>query len=175
MDNTGTLQEALRADAPEVMVAKPNWRWDSKINWCFQRKDDLLLYNSLLHYASVCVGVPSTATVECAIANLPTVNIGFDLPGPPPSTGSLRAFWDADFYQEVRTTGAAFLANNPEELVSQIALAMRHRACGRENRHALVSAQLGVTPHQAASSAVDLLVQLAAESSARSKNGVWSS
>lgn len=163
MDNTGTLQEALRADAPEVMVAKPNWRWDSKINWCFQRKDDLQLYNSLLKYASVCIGVPSTATVECAIADLPTVNIGFDLPGPQPSTGSLRAFWDADFYHEVRTTGSALLANNPEEMVSQVARAMRDRAIGCENRKALVATQLGVPPHHAATSAVDLLGQLAAE------------
>ena len=167
MDNTGSLPEALRVDVPQVIVARPNWRWDPKINWCFQRKDDLLLYNSLLKYASVCVGVPSTATVECAIADLPTVNIGFDLPGPAPSTGSLRAFWDADFYQEVRTTGAALLANNPEEMVNQIALTMRNRAIGRENRRALVSAQLGVPPHHAASSAVDLLRQLAAESVAR--------
>ena len=157
MDHTGTLPEALRADLPQVVVTKPNWRWDPKINWCFQRKDDLLLYNSLLKYASACVGVPSTATVECAIADLPTINIGFDLPGPLPSTGSLRAFWDADFYQEVRTTGAALLANNPEEMVNQIALTMRDRTIGRENRRALVSLQLGVPPHHAVDAAVDLL------------------
>jgi hypothetical protein len=40
---------------------------------------------------------------------------------------------------------------------------MQNRALGRENRHALVSAQLGVLPHHAASSAIDLLKQLAAE------------
>lgn len=168
MDNTLALPDALRAEAPEVVVAKPNWRWDPKINWGFQRKDDLELYNSLLHYASVCVGVPSTAAVECAIADLPTVNIGFDLPGPPPSTGSLRSFWEADFYQEVRTTGAALLATSPEEMVNQIALTMRDPAIGRENRKALVAAQLGVPPHHAMDAAVGLLKELAAASAARS-------
>ena len=163
MDNTVALPEALRADAPEVVVTKPNWRWDPKINWCFQRKDDLLLYNSLLKYSSACVGVPSTATVECAIADLPTINIGFDLPGPPPSTGRLRAYWDAEFYQEVRTSGAALLANNPEEMLNQIILTMQNRAFGSKSRLALVSAQLGVPPHHAAAAAVDLLGQLAAE------------
>lgn len=161
MDNTGSLQEALRADLPQVVVAKPNWRWDPKINWCFQRRHDLLLYNSLLKYSSACIGIPSTATVECAIADLPTINIGFDLAGPIPSTGSIRAFWDADFYQEVRTTGAALLANNPEELVSQAAIVMQNRTLGTKNRQALVSAQLGVRPHHAASCAADLLSHLA--------------
>lgn len=168
MDNTGALQEALRANRPQVVVAKPNWRWDSQLNWCFQRRDDLLLYNSMLQYASTCVGIPSTVTVECAIADLPTVNIGFELSGPPQPTTPIRAFWDADFYGQVRTTGAATLANSPEEMLNQIALTMRDRSLGRENRQALVSGQLGVPPHHAASSAVELLGQLAAELVARS-------
>lgn len=170
MDNTGSLEMALRADWPQVVVSKPNWRWDSSVNWCFQRREDLLLYNSLLKYASVCVGVPSTVTVECAIADLPTVNIGFELTGQPQPAISVRTFWDADFYREVRTTRAAQLANSPEEMVDQITLTMRDRSIGSENRRALVSAQLGVPPHFAASSAFEFLKQLVTESE-RGKGG----
>jgi hypothetical protein len=157
MDNTGSLQEALRTDQPYIVVAKPNWRWDPKINWCFQRKDDLLVYSSLLQYALACVGVPSTTTIECAIADLPVVNIGFNLPGPTPSKGSLKSFWDADFYQEVRANGAALLATNPEAMVKQIALTMKDQTIGRENRRALVSTQLGVPPHDSPDATVRLL------------------
>ncbi len=160
MDDYCLLLEILSHDIPEVVSTKPNWRWDSKINWCFQRKDDLKVYNSLLHYASVSVGVPSTATIECAIADLPTVNVGFDLPGLRPSTGPMRTFWQADFYKKVRASGAAMLARNPEEMVSQISLAMRNQTIGNVNRKSLVAGQLGVAPLRAVSSAVDLLNSL---------------
>lgn len=160
MDNTKSLQKSLQHDTPQVVVAKPDWRWDPQINWCFQRKDDLRVYNSLLHYASVSVGVPSTATIECAVADLPIVNVGFDLPGPKPFTGIMRSFWDADYYQDVRNTDAAVLANNVEQMVSHVASAMENRSIKRSNRQALISSQLGVAPPQAVPAAADLLSRI---------------
>jgi len=162
MDETGLLAETLRADLPDVLIAKPDWRWDKKRNWCFQRQGDLLLYNSLLHYSAASVGVPSTVTVECAIADLPTVNLGFDLPGPLPQTGSPRKFWDADFYESVRRAGAVTLASNPAELCQRVRLAISEPNRLSEGRRRLVECQLGVAPHCSVETAIRILEGVAA-------------
>ena len=159
MDSDGRLAEVLREDAPEIIVSKPDWRWDRKRNWCFQRRSDQVLYNSLLHYASACVGMPSTVTVECAVADVPVINLGFDLPGPAAQPGSVRKFWDADFYEEVRQTGAATLAESPEHLAAAVAEALVHPEQGRQSRHQLLKRQLGIAPHAAVDAAVELLLE----------------
>jgi len=162
MDETGLLAETLKADFPDVLVAKPDWRWDKRRNWCFQRRGDLLLYNSLLHYSAAAVGVPSTVAVEGAIADLPTVNLGFDLPGPLPQTGSLRRFWDADFYESVRGAGAVTLASNPAELCEQVRRAISEPSRLSEGRRRLVEWQLGVAPHSSVDAAIRVLENVAA-------------
>lgn len=161
MDGDGRLAEVLRTDAPEVIVSKPDWRWDKKRNWCFQRRSDQVLYNSLLHYASVCVGMPSTVTVECAVADVPVINIGFDLPGPAPQPGGVRKFWDADFYSLVRKTKAAALGATPEDLLSHIGSALCDRGYLAEGRGSLINEQLGVSPQRSVDAALDLLASAA--------------
>lgn len=168
MDGDGRLAEVLRADAPEIIVSKPDWRWDRKRNWGFQRRSDQELYNSLLHYASACVGIPSTVTVECAVANLPVINIGFDLPGPRPLPGSARMFWDADYYLQVRQTRAARLAESPAELITLIDEAFTDRRLGNEAREELLNCQLGIGPHRAVEAAFHVLISAIMTSPSRS-------
>jgi SAM-dependent methyltransferase len=159
MDGDGRLAEVLRADAPEIIVSKPDWRWDRKRNWCFQRRSDQVLYNSLLNYASACIGMPSTVTVECAVADVPIINIGFDLPGPAVQPGAVRKFWDADFYEEVRQTGAAKLVESPGNLAAAVEEALVHPELVRQSRHALLERQLGIAPHAAVDAAVQVLLE----------------
>jgi hypothetical protein len=147
MDNTNYLEDALKNISPEILITRPDWRWDKVSNWCFQRKTDLMLYNSILEYSVACVGIPSTVTVECSVADLPVINIGYDLPGPRPLNGSIRSFWDADFYKDVRDTGAAALANTPEEMIELIATACNDRNWMHLSRQQLLRAQLGIQPH----------------------------
>ena len=168
MDSDGRLAEVLRADAPEIIVSKPDWRWDRKRNWCFQRRSDQVLYNSLLHYASACVGMPSTVTVECAVADVPVINIGFDLPGPAAQPGAVRKFWDADFYEEVRQTGAAKLVQSPGNLAAAVEEALVHPELGRQSRHRLLERQLGIVPHAAVDAAVQLLLETVKSETCRS-------
>jgi hypothetical protein len=159
MDAEGRLADVLRADAPDVLVSTPDWRWDKKRNWCFQRRSDQVLYNSLLHHASACVGMPSTVTVECAVADVPIINLGFDLPGPAAQPGSVRKVWEADFYEEVRQTGAAKLVESPGNLVAAVAEALAHPELGRHSRHRLLERQLGIAPHAAVEAAVKVILE----------------
>jgi hypothetical protein len=159
MDGTGRLAGVLSEDAPEVIVSEPDWRWDRKRNWGFQRRSDQVLYNSLLHYASACVGRPSTVTVECAVADVPVLNFGFDLPGPAAQPGAVRKFWDADFYDEVRQTGAAQLVESVDALPGALQEVLLHPEAGRSSRQTLLERQLGVAPHAAVEASVKVLLE----------------
>jgi len=142
MDQGREIVERIKVISAEIIVAPPDWRWDKPLNWCFQRPSDVSLYNTLLRTASVNVSVPSTVTLECAIADLPVVNIGFEQAGAPPMNGSILKFWEADFYVEVRETQAAVLAQDPEALITQIVAALKDRGVGRTNRQQLIAQQL---------------------------------
>jgi len=161
MDRGLEIVERIKAISAEIIVAPPDWRWDQPINWCFQRPSDVSVYNTLLRTAGVNVSVPSTVTLECAIADLPVVNIGFEHGGTPPMNGSILKFWDADFYAEVRETSAATLAQSAEALIAQVQAALRDRGSGRDQRAQLIAQQLGVAPGQSAAAAVKLIEDLA--------------
>jgi hypothetical protein len=160
MDQGLEIVERIKTISAEIIVAPPDWRWDKPLNWCFQRPSDVSLYNTLLRTAALNVSVPSTVTLECAIADLPVVNIGFEHAGAPPMNGSILKFWDADFYVEVRATQAAVLAQNPEALITQIQAALKDRSIGRANRQQLITQQLGVEPGKSAAAAVRLIEDL---------------
>lgn len=168
MDDTTNLQNALKKIAPDILVSRPDWRWDKKNNWCFQRKSDLLLYNSLLSYASVCVGIPSTVTIECAVARLPVINIGFDLPGQQALNGPLKAFWQADFYREVRESRSAALADSPETLMELLQKSLKDRYWMMRGQNLLLQQQLGVSPGKSAECTVALLTGLSSFGSIKS-------
>lgn len=134
---------------PEIVLVTTDWHWDARQNWCFQRYEDMVFYNSLLYYSDVCVSIPSTVTVECAIANLPVINIGFDLSGPKPLPGSIQSFWVADFYQSVVRYGAAKRCDSPDELINAVQDQLMSPK-GRVSSNDLVQNILGVEPGNAA-------------------------
>lgn len=153
------LWSSVGARHPEIAIMKPDWGWVRKKNWCYQRHADFLLYNSLLHYAALNVSIPSTVTVECAIADLPIVNIGFELAGVTTVQGGVHPFWEADFYQDVRFSGAAPLACSVEELIKLVRQTLEHDERS-DARRSLVELQLGVPPGLAAMNAVGIIEQL---------------
>jgi hypothetical protein len=134
MDDSARIENYVREHHPRAVVLRPDWHYVRSQNLCYQRREDTKLLNNLLHYSSVCVNIPSTVTVECAIEGLPVINLGFDLPGPQPLPGSVRAFWDVDYYANIRTAGAASLATNSLELQEFL-------VCCLSNRNILSMAQ----------------------------------
>lgn len=157
MDHLGVLRGVLERALPRVLVTSPDWRWDRSRNWCFQRTSDNHLYDTLLHLTSVNVSVPSTVTVECAIADLPVVNIGFSPPPVESMQDDILSFWNADFYEDVRLTGAASLARSPRELIELVRSTLENRAQHQVSRQALVRRQLGVSPGEALEAAVTVV------------------
>ncbi|MDD5760193.1 MAG: hypothetical protein PHI06_14060, partial [Desulfobulbaceae bacterium] len=160
MDNTDSVRKAISAISPDILVSRPDWRWDNKFNWCFQRSTDLLLYNCLLFYASACVGIPSTVTIECAVTRLPVINIGFDLPGPPSLNGSLASCWLADYYRDVRENEAAALADTPDRLRELLIISIENRAWMSCGQSALLLRLLGVAPGKSSERTQNILAAL---------------
>ena len=142
-----------------IIVQKANWRWESKQNWAFQRYEDMVFYNSLLHYSTICIGIPSTVTIECAISHLPVVNIGFDLPGAKPLPGSIRAFWDSEFYRDIAESKFAELAVDPDDLLTKLRDHLIKSTFDVTQSQNLLSTILGVPPHQSEKKYIELINQ----------------
>ncbi len=147
MDNRDTLYSYLKATYPRYIVLRPDWQDNRKLNWTYARKSDPVLYNALLHYASLCITIPSTVTVDCAIAGTPVINLGIEMPGEQPLAGSIRSFWEVDFNRHVRETNAARFVTNPEQLKSAIIAYLSNNSLDEESRVALVQKEIdGIAP-----------------------------
>lgn len=150
MDDSPRIEEYLRTHRPEVIVLRPDWHYTRSQNLCYQKVDDVKVWNDLLHNSTVCVNIPSTVTIECALAGLPVINLGFDLPGLNPLPGSVRAFWDVDYYAHIRETGAALLAENQESLPGLLLQCMKDRKILLSEQENLIRQELNsIHPAQA--------------------------
>jgi hypothetical protein len=143
-------------DNPFVIIQKANWRMESQGGWNFQRYEDMLMFNSLLHYSSLCFGIPSTVTIECAISCLPVLNIGFDLVDPAPPQ-SMKVFWKAEFYQEVVRHGVAELCEDEKELIKKINYALNTKKSGYESYKNFLSEFFGVLPPYSSKKYIEII------------------
>lgn len=138
MDNRNVLFDHLKQNYPEHIVLRPDWQDLRKSNWTYARKFDPLLYNALLHYSSLCVTIPSTVTVDCALSGLPVINLGIEVPGEQPLAGSIRAFWEVDFNRNVRETGAAKFVTTIEELEKAMLEYLQDKTIDADKRESLI-------------------------------------
>lgn len=161
MDETDEMISKLATYCSGVVALRPNWYWDKKSNWCYQQKDDSVLYNNLLYYSAVNVSVPSTVTVECAIADIPVVNIGYTLDGMRSPMRDIKEFWNADFYKDIRLTGAARLAESETALFDNVNQFLADLTIDSQSRTSLVGHQLGIAPGKAANEYRAILNEIA--------------
>jgi len=158
--NPMDLSEYISANfdnCPNVLIQKADWRMENNRSWNFQRRNDIVVYNSLLHYSSLCIGIPSTVTIECAISCLPVINLGFDLPGPVPLPGSMKAFWNADFYQDEVRYGVASLSESENDLISKINIALVTDKPKPQDYESFLSNILGILPPLSANKYFELI------------------
>lgn len=155
MDLTDYFENKFRSN-PYVIIQKANWRMEPQGGWNFQRYDDMVIYNSLLYYSRLCFGIPSTVTIECAISNLPVLNIGFDLPDPSPPQ-SMKVFWNTEFYQEVVKHKIAVLCQSENDLIVGIEKAINADKSNTTNYQNFLSEFFGVLPPDAAKTYVEMI------------------
>lgn len=138
MDNREVLFDHLRESYPEHIVLRPDWVDIRQSNWTYAKKEDPPLYNALLHYASLCITIPSTVTIDAALSDLPVINLGIEAPGEQPLAGSIRAFWEVDFNLNVRETGAAKFVSSFVELEQAMIYYLADKTLDAEKRQDLV-------------------------------------
>jgi hypothetical protein len=142
MDNRPVLFEHLKGSFPEHIVIRPDWQYIRKSNWCYARRSDPQFYNALLHFASLCITIPSTVTTDCALAGLPVINLGIEVPGEQPLAGSIRAFWEVDFNRNVKEAGAAKYVTTESELESAMIAYLRNKTLDEDKREALINSEV---------------------------------
>ena len=121
MDTTNSWQEYFENNT-NVFIQKPKWYMNNKVGLNYTLSDDLIEYTSLLSYSDLCINIPSTVTLECAIKKLPVLNICFDFDGVEVSTndGKILTFWDAPFYKDFHKYDFINPVFNLDELDSKV-------------------------------------------------------
>jgi hypothetical protein len=158
MDNLDLLFNYIKQNYPEHITLRPDWKDIRKSNWTYARKSDPVLYNALLRYSSVCVTIPSTVTVDCAIADLPAINLGIEVQGEQPLAGSLRAFWEVDFNRNVRETGAAKFVTTQFDLEFCLKEFLSEKSIDSKKREALIRYEVdGIKPGQSSRQSASLI------------------
>lgn len=146
MDDTGILETMVETQLRNAVVSKPAWHFNRKKNICVQQPEDVAVFSGLLNGSRVCVGLASTLAIDCAVAGLPFINIGFELPGEVGQGKSAKALWDADFYKNVRASGAAVLVESPEALKSKLLECIENRKALDAQQEQLMAIELGGIP-----------------------------
>jgi hypothetical protein len=106
-----------------VSINKPKWIWNSKYNFNASCFSDLKLFNSILHYSSVCINIPSSVSIEASLKNLPIINICYSKKEISfLNNVSILDFWNAPFYENIRKLNQIYPAFSKEDLGKKINL-----------------------------------------------------
>ncbi len=135
---------SLKESSPgDVILNYPQWEWDSRRDWCAALQEDTEILNCLIHYSSCNVSIPSTMSLEYAVADKPVINISYDPVKPPSEHASLKRFWEADFYREIRESGAVRQAKSRESLKELVMHALENTSEDSQKRNSLIHSELG--------------------------------
>lgn len=109
---------SLQEKYPDILVLqKPNWEWLPEEDWFAALADDMVLWVNTICHSACNVSIPSTVTIEFAAFKKPVVNICFDLDMQVAEDRSIKRFWDAPFYNEVRQSGYVVPTFSIDELL----------------------------------------------------------
>jgi len=116
---------------PDVVF--PPVAWDAR--WFTPAHEDLGVYTSLVHHATLSINAASTVTLEFFLKDKPVINLDFDPPG------SLLAPCDGfhrhicfDHFRPVAQSGGSMVARSKEELARMIREGLMKPSLGTANR-----------------------------------------
>jgi len=97
-----------------VIVLKPQWHYDPVAFFNYTKLEDLREFHALMKHCHVCINIPSTVTVECAITRVPIINICYN--NDFNKGADILKFWNAPFYRNVIKYKAAIPVFSKSEL-----------------------------------------------------------
>lgn len=123
---TSAEMKALAAERHEDVVF-PAVRWEER--WFTPAYEDLAVYSSLIHHASMSINAASTVSLEFLMFGKPVMNIGFDPPG---SSLPQHLRWhrhiEFDHYAPVAASGAVMVAMSVDDMERMIRLGMARQS-----------------------------------------------
>ena len=113
-DNTEYFK--LRDENSSIIIPDHFW----VLNHLTPTIKDIRLFNSLINHCFLGINVASTVSLDLAILNKPVINIAFNPPGENVYPNDYKKIYEFDHYKPIIASGAISLAENLEQLESQI-------------------------------------------------------
>ncbi len=138
MDFTN-LWDPMQSD--KIIVIRPKWFYDPIVFFNYTKYEDLKDYVSLLRSCNVCINIPSTVTVECAIFKIPVINICYN--NKLNAGSDILKFWNAPFYKNAVKYKAALPAFTIQELKGNLQL-IKTGNHGSDNQQLYLQSEIGI-------------------------------
>lgn len=106
----------------------------------FTSNDDMQYAESLKH-SSIMINLASTATIDAAVFDLPTICINFDFRGERPFKYSVKRLYYFDHYAKLKINNGFELADSKENLLTLIAENLQNPSKLKIGRQSIVSQQ----------------------------------
>lgn len=138
---TSPEMQAL-AERREPDVVFPPILWDKQ--WIMPLHEDLSIYTSLLHHASLGINAASTVSLELMMLDKPVINIGMEPPGSSlPHYTRFSRHVEYEHYRPVVLSGGVMVARSMEELRRMLQQGLQHPQEGREARRRFIRQMFG--------------------------------
>ena len=126
MDLESDLIPILNENGIKYQV--PKWLHDKGTGQNLQLTDDLQNYRELLSSCTVCISIPSTISVECALMEVPIINIIDDLVdfSTTSNTFSISDYWNSAFYRHFKEKKFVFGCKSYQEIEERLNVVVSH-------------------------------------------------
>ena len=135
-------------------------RWLGSLGWSMT-KEDVNGVANLLYHSDVVVQPASTIAIEAAIFDTPTLTVGFNEVLPEITDNSLYNWAFLKHFKPIVEQQLIPVANNREELISQICLYLNDPTLFTRQRKILVEKWIKPSDGNSSKRIADLILQLA--------------
>ena len=111
----------------DLVIQRPEWTWESERDWCSPTRSDASVWRSTIHHSSGNLSIPSTTTVEFRAFGRAVGNICFDPEPLRSDRESIRRYWDAPFYRDIREKEGIHPIESTNEIASILEALVLHK------------------------------------------------
>ena len=138
MDSRGYWDEFK---SKNIEIYKSDWVWNEKEAFNYPTLNELKLFNKVLEKVDLCIGLPSTVSIEAAIKKTPNLNICFDYKNVKSIYKNIVDMWNAPFYKNTRENGAIPVFNE-KELIEELELCLLKGKSIFENQKKYIESEI---------------------------------
>lgn len=153
--------QGLLEKYPNVRLSLP---WDHPIeettNWASPSSDDVALLSNSIRYASAVLNMRSTIALDCAVLDVPVINLAFHPDQGSPEDVYYKKAHHTYYYEPITASGAAPLVFNASELTQLLIEAISCPQARSDARHRIRELICGPVDGHSADRISDALLKL---------------